>query len=94
MAEAVWQQWQVAAAGRSRPGGVNQRDARVFVRVRWAGVLAFAAISEVGVGGRRVEIGHGFFREPPLSLTMYWIHITIHVSWTLHDDTSRYNQDT
>ena len=39
---------------------INQRDARVFVRVRWAGVLTFAAISEVGLGGRRVEVGHRF----------------------------------
>ena len=39
---------------------INQRDARVFVRVRWAGVLTFAAISEVGLGGRRVDVGHRF----------------------------------
>ena len=39
---------------------INQRDARVFVRVRWVGVLTFAAVSEVGLGGRRVDVGHRF----------------------------------
>ena len=39
----------MAAAGRSRPGVINQRVGRVFVRVRWPGVLTFAAISEVAV---------------------------------------------
>ena len=70
MAAVVWQQRQTAAAGQSRPGVVNQRVARVFVRVRRSGVLTFAAISGVGVlgsewAGGRVESGHGFFREPP-----------------------------
>ena len=48
--------------------GINQRVARAFVRVRRPGALTFAAISEVGVGGRRVEIGHGFLRGPPFLL--------------------------
>ena len=60
MAAAVWQRRQAAAAGQGRPWVINQRIARAFVRVRRPGALTFAAISEVGVGGRRVEIGHGF----------------------------------
>ena len=46
------------AAGRSRPGMIIQRVARVFMRVREPVVLTFAAmISEVGdgVGDRRVD---------------------------------------
>ena len=65
VAAAVWQRRQAAAAGQGRPWVINQRIARAFVRVRRPGALTFAAISEVGVGGRRVEIGHGFLREPP-----------------------------
>ena len=64
VAAAVWQRRQAAAAGRGRPWVVNQRVARAFVRARRPGALTFAAISEVGVGGRRVEIGsHGFSME-------------------------------
>ena len=37
---------------------INQRVARAFVRVHRPGALTFAAISEVGVGGRRVDGGH------------------------------------
>ena len=37
---------------------INQGVARAFARVRKRGVLTFAAISEVGVGGRRVDGGH------------------------------------
>ena len=51
----------MAAAGRSRPGMINQGVARAFARVRKRGVLTFAAISEVGVGGRRVDGGR---RDP------------------------------
>ena len=58
VAVAVWQQRQMAAAGRSRPGVVNQGVARAFARVRRPGVLTFAAVSEVGVSGRRVDGGH------------------------------------
>ena len=53
---AVWHQRQTVAAGRSRPGMIIQRVARVFMRVREPVVLTFAAmISEVGdgVGDRR-----------------------------------------
>jgi hypothetical protein len=64
VAAAVWRRRQAAAAGQGRPWVVNQRVARAFVRVRRPGALTFAAISEVGVGGRRVEIGHGFLRDP------------------------------
>ena len=49
-----WQQRQkMAAAGRSRPGVINQGVARAFARVRRPGVLTFAAVSVVGVSGRR-----------------------------------------
>ena len=78
VAAAVWQRRQAAAAGQGRPCWViNQRVARAFVRVRrrqtWrARALTFAAISEVGVGGRRVEIGHGFLREPPCAATTHF----------------------
>ena len=58
VAAAVWQQRQMAAAGRSRPGMVNQGVASAFARVRRPGVLTFAAVSEVGVSGRRVGGGH------------------------------------
>ena len=58
VAVAVWQQRQMAAAGRSRPGVINQGIARAFARVRRPGVLTFAAVSEVGVNGRRVDGGH------------------------------------
>ena len=37
---------------------INQGVARAFARVRRPGVLAFAAVSEVGVSGRRVDGGH------------------------------------
>ena len=37
---------------------INQRVARAFVRVHRPGALTFAASSEVGVGGRRVDCGH------------------------------------
>ena len=60
VAAAVWQQRQMAAAGRSRPGMINQGVARAFARVRRPGVLTFAAVSEVGVSGRRVDGGHSF----------------------------------
>ena len=61
VAAAVWQRRQAAgAAGQGRPWVINQRVARAFVRVRGPGALTFSAISEVGVGGRRVKIGHGF----------------------------------
>ena len=33
--------------------GINQRVARAFVRVRRPGALTFAAISEVGLNGKR-----------------------------------------
>ena len=49
---------QMAAAGRSRPGMINQGVARAFARVRRPGLLTFAAVSEVGVSGRRVGGGH------------------------------------
>ena len=58
VAVAVWQQRQMAAAGRSWPGMINQGVARAFSRVRRPGVLTFAAVSEVGVSGRRVDGGH------------------------------------
>ena len=58
VARGVWQQRQMAAAGWSRPGMINQGVARAFARVRRPGVLTFAAISEVGVSGRRVDGGH------------------------------------
>ena len=65
MAAAVGPQRQMAAAGRSRPGMINLGAARAFARVRKPGVLTFAAISEVGVGGRRVDGGHRFeFTNP------------------------------
>ena len=60
VAAAVWQQRQMAAAGRSRPGMINQGVASAFARVRRPGVLTFAAVSEVGVSGRRVDGGHSF----------------------------------
>ena len=41
-------------------GDQSEGRARAFVRMRRPGALTFAAISEVGVGGRRLEIGHGF----------------------------------
>ena len=37
---------------------INQGVARAFARVRRPGVLTFAAVSEVGVSGRRVDGGH------------------------------------
>ena len=37
---------------------INRRVARAFVRVHRPGALTVAAISEVGVGGRRVDGGH------------------------------------
>ena len=58
VAAAVWQRRQTAAAGQGRPWVINQRVVRACVRVRRPGVLTFAAISEVGVGGRRVDGGH------------------------------------
>ena len=58
VAAAVWQQRQMAAAGRSRPGMINQGVARAFARVRRPGLLTFAAVSEFGVSGRRVGGGH------------------------------------
>ena len=58
VAVAVWQQRQMVSAGRSRPGVINQGVARAFARVRRPGVLTFAAVSEVGVSGRRVVGGH------------------------------------
>ena len=58
VAVAVWQQRQMVSAGRSRPGVINQGVARAFARVRRPGVLTFAAVSEVGVSGRRVGGGH------------------------------------
>ena len=58
VAVAVWQQRQMAAAGRSRPGVINQGVARAFARVRRPGVFTFAAVSELGVSGRRVDGGH------------------------------------
>ena len=47
-----------SSAGQGRPWVINQRVARAFVRVHRPGALTFAAISEVGVGGRRVDCGH------------------------------------
>ena len=37
---------------------INQGVARAFARVRRPGLLTFAAVSEVGVSGRRVGGGH------------------------------------
>jgi hypothetical protein len=37
---------------------INQGVARAFARVRRPGVLTFAAVSGVGVSGRRVDGGH------------------------------------
>ena len=58
LAAAMWQRRWTAAAGQGRPWMINQRVARAFVRVHRPGALTFAAISEVGVGGRRVDGGH------------------------------------
>ena len=61
----MWHKRQTVAAGRSRPGMIIQRVARVFMRVREPVVLTFAAmISEVGDGvGDPVAVdgpGHRF----------------------------------
>ena len=42
-------------------GMINQGVARAFARVRRPGLLTFAAVSEVGVSGRRVGAWRAFF---------------------------------
>ena len=78
---AVWHQRQTVAAGRSRPGMIIQRVARVFMRVREPVVLTFAAmISEVGdgVGDRRGRWPRtsffflNFVLESPLIVPFVW----------------------
>ena len=63
VAAAVWQRRQTAAAGQGRPWVINQRVSRAYVRVRRPGVLTYAAIIEVGVGGRRVDVYHVDFMK-------------------------------
>ena len=69
---------------------INQRDVRVFVRVRWAGVLAFAAISEVGLWA-----GVGWMSDIVFEFTVfelwrvrrsaYGVHVNIVCGLTLYD---------
>ena len=63
VAVAVWQQRQVAAAGRSRPGGINQGVARAFARVRRPGVLGHSADRfepQLALSLVPVSMRHGF----------------------------------
>ena len=59
---------------------INQRVARAFVRVHRPGALTFAAISEVGVGGRRVDGGHRLNSQSVSeAVTLHWEPNSIHV---------------
>ena len=68
---------------------INQGVARAFARVRRPGVLTFAAVSEVGVSGRRVDGGHSLNSQTtilgymyPDTRVKYLQNVKIHVfSW-------------
>ena len=50
---------------------INQGVARAFARVRRPGLLTFAAVSEVGVSGRRVGGGHSLNSQPEKCLVSF-----------------------
>ena len=52
---------------------INQGVARAFARVRRPGVLTFAAVSEVGVSGRRVDGGHSLNSQIKFSPPHYFV---------------------